>query len=136
MIRLGLFVLSCLAVAIPAASARAGVAGTWYCMVVSYTQLGRTDRTITMTLLPNQAYQARGTQYRTAIGINETFVSEGEWRLSSDQNGPYISMLGRARYSYDNRIEQFIFVSHVQSDMLISDQWSDRNGSTQVQCGR
>ena len=136
MLRRALMVLTALVSSTPAAFAQSGVTGTWSCMVVSYTQLGRTDRTITMTLQPNQMYQANGTQYRTAIGINETFFSQGEWALSQDQNGPYLRMLGQARFSYDNRIEQFIFVSHIQNDLLIADQWSDQNGSTQVQCGR
>lgn len=136
MIRSSLIILMSLIFLAPAAVAQSGVAGTWNCMVVSFTQLGRTDRTVTMTLQPNQTYQANGTQYRSAIGIPETFVSQGEWRLSQDQRGPYISMLGQARFSYDNRVEQFIFVSHIQNAYLIADQWSDQNGSTQVQCGR
>lgn len=136
MMQRALIVLSSLAAFAPVAFAQSSLAGTWNCMVVSYTQLGRTDRTITMTLKPNQTYQARGTQYRTAIGINENFFSQGEWALSQDQSGPYIRMLGQARFSYDNRTEQFIFVSHIQSVNLISDQWSTQDGSTQVQCGR
>ena len=113
-----------------------GLAGQWNCQVVMASANNRTERAFTLVLAANQTYQAKGTQYRTLIGIPENFVSQGEWKLSQDQQGPYIHLLGQARFSYDNRTEQFIMVSHVRNANLIADQWADYNGQAQVQCGR
>ena len=127
--------LAALATSVPA-RAQQGLAGQWNCQVLMASANNRTERAFTMVLSPNQAYQAQGTQFRTLIGISENFVSQGEWALSQDSQGPYIRMLGQARFSYDGRTEQFIMVSHIQSANMIADQWSDMNGQAQVQCAR